>query len=258
MHKKGKILITKVKLLLCVIAVLLCNSCSLGDYNGEDIVETTSDVATANEIDVMLKAMSVIYEQTEIISNKIAIGQTIGINISNGGRCWSYIFNDGLLSGEIIIDIERSSNNSIIKKTVNCYSLKIHYYGDTWLKLFGTMIIDDATDKIITENFGYAGNMELFPKFTISSDYLFRQEEGCVISILPQSSGYCGGRQFGTYRHTVESAVKVDKATYNIVSGKIFVFSENTDEESPIEIEYSQTGRTVTYKGNTHRIYYNN
>jgi len=228
----------------------------------------TNDVVVATDIEVMMKSISVVYEKVESISAKLANGQAIGIEISDSGDYWSYIFNADLLFGKIIVGIDTNSNTGAIVKNIDCSNLKIRYSQNIWLKLFGTIIAEDinvnnedAIRRITTQNFGYNNDAIAFPKITINTDYTVkrknRAQQNDLLRILSQSSSNGKSELLGNYQQTITSDLQMDEATYNIIDGKMRIYVEKLGETLPVEVEYSETGRIVKYKGNEHKTYYN-
>ena len=264
MAETKKILITKMTLLLTAAMVLLCGACSLDKDNLTAAnVEATSDVIITNDIEITIKTLCIICEKVENISARIAGGQALGIEISDDGKQWSHVFDTELLSGKIIVDIEQSADNLAIIKNIDCSNLKIHYSDAIWLKLFGTIIVEDINedrDKVTTNGFGYNNNLVVLPQITINSDYRvarsIRSGTGHLVNVLAQGSSYGESKQLGTYSQTITSDLKIDETTYNIIAGKMIIYLENVSEINPIEVTYSATGRTIKYKGNENRTYY--
>jgi hypothetical protein len=268
MNKTKKILISKMQLLLLAVAILLCGACSLDDKFNAD-VETTPDVQITNEIEVTIKALSIIYDKVESITESISRGQSIDIEINSAGDKWSYSCNNAaeLLSGKITVDITENPTTKAKIKTIDCSKLKIRYYKDVWLRLFGTIIVEDidvnseyATRKITTTYFGYNNDMIMLPKITINSDYVVvsyvNSRHNYLVNILSRGSSSGDSKSLGSYRQTVTSTIRIDATTYNIVDGKMLIYVEKLNKEIPIEVEYSAEGRTVNYGDNAQRTYY--
>jgi len=266
MNRAKKILISKTKILLLAITFLLLGSCSLDDKFNADI-NLTNDVIIANDIEITVKTICIIYEKAEFISAKIASGQVIGVEINDSGDHWTYTFNTDLLHGKIIVDIDTNSNTGFIIKSIDCSNLKICYYQNLWIKLFGTIIVEDinennevATCKITTQNFGYNGETKMFPRITISTDYTVkrkvRAQQNDFLSILSQSSSNGKSESLGNYQQTITSNLKINETTYNIIGGKMLIYVDKLSQTVPVEVEYSEIGRTVKYRDNENITYY--
>jgi hypothetical protein len=264
--KVEKILTLKIKMLLLATIVLLCVSCSLGDDVFDVNVEISDEVMIVNEVEVTIKSISIIYDKIEKISSKIENGQAIDIEMNGTGDQWSYTFNTELLSGKVIVKLTQNSDTYGKIKTIECSNLKIHYFSNIWLKLFGKIIVEDfgvdgenATRKIATENFGYNNDLIMLPKITINSDYIVVKQnnrDNSLVNILPHSSSCGDSKLVGSYRQTIITNIKINESTYNIIAGKMVVFAETLGEETPIEVQYSTDGRTVKYKDNEQQTYY--
>ena len=265
MIKAKKILISKIKLLLSAVAILLCAACSLGDDVFDANVEISDDVMIVNEIEVAIKTISIIHDKIEIISSKIDNGQAIGVDINAAGNQWSYIFDTELLSGKVIVKLSQNPDTNNKIKTIECLGMKIHYFQGIWLKLFGTIIAEDinvngenTTCKITTENFGYNNDLMMLPQMTINFDYIATKpiRGDYLMNILSQSSSYGNSKVVGSYKQTIITNMKIDKSTYNIIAGKMLIYAEKLGETTPVEVNYSATGRTVKYKDNEQKTYY--
>ena len=268
MFKTKKILISKIKLLLLTVVVLLCGACSLDDKFDADL-ETTNDVKIANEIEVTVKTLSIIYDKVESITKNISDGRLTGIDINSTGDKWSCNFSNvaELLSGKVTVDITENPSTNAKIRTIDCSKLKIRYYKDVWLRLFGTIIVEDINEnneyairKIAATYFGYNNDAIMLPKITINSDYVVvkyvNSRHNYLVNILSHGSSYGDSKSLGSYRQLITSTIKIDETTYNIVDGKMFIYVKKLGEEMPVEVEYSAEGRTVKYDDNEQKTYY--
>ncbi|MDR3226099.1 MAG: hypothetical protein LBT56_00310 [Prevotellaceae bacterium] len=265
MKKSKQILMNNKLILMILVAVLFCVSCV--DENKFDVV-ATDDIIITNEIETTIKAIGVIYKEVESISTKIDNGQAIGVNINEDGSGWFYVFDSELLSGKIIVAYSQSINDNSKMKNVDCSKLKIRYYENTWLRLFGAFTIENRIieetnikNTIKTIDFGYTNDAGMLPEVTINSDYIieynFSQKNDYPKLIY---SGTSDGHSLllGDYKKTVTKNLEINTNTFNIVDGKIKITVNKLGENFPIEAEYTPTGRTIKYKGNEQSTYYSN
>jgi hypothetical protein len=267
MKKCKQILMNNKLILIIAAAVLFCASC-LDENKFDSEVVATDDVIITNEIETTIKAIGVIYKEVESISTKIDNGQAIGVDINADGSGWSYVFDSELLSGKVIVAYLQLTNDDNKVKNVDCSRLKIHYYENTWLRLFGAFTIENKIptqtsikNTIKTIDFGYTNDSGMLPEVTINSDYVieydFSQRNDYPKLIY---SGTSDGHSLllGDYKKSIIKNLEMNTNTLNIVDGKIKITVNKLGENFPIEAEYSATGRIIKYKGNEQSTYYSN
>jgi hypothetical protein len=266
--KNDKYVLQSKRLLFVMItAVLFCASCINDDFNPD--ANATEDVVIANEIETGIKAAGLICREVEMISEKMDMGQGIGVIINEARNEWEYSFNTDLLSGKIIVGYSEQNTTGSMIKNVDCSELKIHYYENIWMLLFGSFTIENIGTSskskkynIKTNEFGYAdAKKSKLPDITINSDYVadynFAQENVSAKFVF-SGSGYGTNQLSGGHKQSITKSIEIDMAKLQIINGKIIVTIDKYGETFPIEIEYSESGRTVTYKGRQQTIYYSN
>jgi hypothetical protein len=242
---------------------LFCISCV--DDKFDSNIAATEDVIIANEMEITLKAIGIIHKEVEAISAKIEIGQAIGVSINEENNGWEYTFNTDLLSGKVVVETPEQNTNSNKMKIVDCSKLKIHYYDDIWLRLFGSFITENiaATQintkhNITVSDFGHNNvNSAMIPDVTINFDNVVTYDFASS-QIIFSGSGNGHNQSSGNYSQSITESIKIVVSSFKIVDGKITIVLDKSGERFPIEIEYSELGRTVKYKGNTQTTYYNN
>jgi hypothetical protein len=266
--KNDKYILNIKQLLFTIITVfLLCVSCVNDEFDSN--VAVTEDIVIANEMEATMKAIEIIYREIENISEKMRMGVAIGVKINEEKNEWEYVFDTNLLSGKVVVGYSEQNAESSNIKNVDCSLLKIHYYENIWLRMFGSFTIEsmDATQgsknhRIQTKEFGYAdGNLSATPDIVVNSDYIINYtvtRESAAAQIIFSGSGYGYNKFSGSYRQTITENIKTDIKTFNIIDGKIVIIIDKYGEKLPVEIEYSELGRTVRYNGNEQITYYNN
>ncbi|MDR0419876.1 MAG: hypothetical protein LBH30_00245 [Prevotellaceae bacterium] len=250
-----------------IVIVLFCMSCVNDEFNLK--VNTTEEIVIANEMETTIKTIGAIYREVEIISENIKKGQAIGVIINEEENKWEYVFDTDLLSGKVAVEYfaQNTDNNEI--KNVDCSKLKIHYYENIWMRLFGSFTIENISVSqqskkygIYTEEFGYADvNSSTIPDIAVTSDYTvdyYSAQRNISGQIVFSGSGYGYNQLSGNHRHTITKDIKIDITTFNIIDGKMTVIIDKYGERFPVEIEYSESGRTVKHRDNEHNTYYSN
>jgi hypothetical protein len=247
--------------------ILFCESCINDEFNPD--INATESIVIANEIETGIKITGLICREVERISEKIKMGQAIGIIINEERNEWEYNFNTDLLSGKIVVEYsEQNIENSEIKN-VNCEKLKIHYYENIWLLLFGSFTIENIGTfpqikkyNVKTNEFGYTdAEKSNVPNITANSDYAVDynfNQENVPPKIVFSGSGYGKNQLSGNYKSSIIKNLEIEMSEFNILNGKINITIDKYGENFPIEVEYSKQGRTVTYKGKQQTTYYDN
>jgi hypothetical protein len=246
--------------------VLLCVSCV--DENFNPNIDATEDVIIANEIETNIKATGVVYKEVEAISEKMKLGQAIGVLINQERNEWEYTFDTDLLSGKIVVAYSEQNPDSEVR-TVDCSKLKIHYYENIWILLFGTIALENIKTlqeskkyNIQTTKFGYADikkskTSNIAENSDYFVDYNFPQEN---VSAKLAFSGSSNGQNqsSGAYKQKIIKDIVIDLHTLKIIDGKMNIIIDRYGENFPIEVEYSKSGRTVKYRGNEQTTSYDN
>ncbi|MDR1347420.1 MAG: hypothetical protein LBJ63_03185 [Prevotellaceae bacterium] len=257
------------RLLFAVIAmVFCCVSCVKDEFDSK--IALQEDVVIANEIEAVIKTIGVISKEVEDISDRLKIGIAIGVIVNEEENKWESVFDTYLLSGKIAVEYLEQNTNSNEMKNVDCSGLKIQYYKNIWMQLFGSFTMENMNSVsnqgkkygIHTEDFGYTDtSLSSVPDIVVNSDYVIDYNfarENVPAQMIFSGSGYGYNKLSGNYKHTITENIKTDIKTFNIVDGKIIIIIDKYGEKFPVEIEYSQSGRTVKYRGNEQTTYYSN
>jgi hypothetical protein len=245
--------------------VLLCVSCV--DENFNPYIDATEDIIITNEIETNIKAISVVYKEVETISENMKLGQALGVLINEERNEWEYNFDTDLLSGKIVVAYSEQNVDSEIKN-VDCSNLKIHYYENIWIMLFGSLFLENIGTSqqnkkysIKTIKFGYADiSISKTPNIADNSDYIVNYnfaKENVSAKLSLSGSSYGQNQSSGNYHQEVTDII-IDITTLKIISGKMNIIIDKYGENFPIEVEYSKSGRTVKYRGNTQTTNYDN
>ncbi|MDR2292037.1 MAG: hypothetical protein LBE11_01005 [Prevotellaceae bacterium] len=253
---------------MMIAIILFCVACKNDEFNTD--VNTTEDVVIANEIETSIKAAGLICREVEIISEKMKNGQAIGVIIHEERNEWEYNFNTDLLSGKIIVGYSEQNITDSEIKNVDCSNLQIHYYENIWMLLFGSFTIENVGNisseskkyKIKTDGFGYSdAKKSNVPDITVNSDYVadynFAQEN-IPAKLVFSGSGYGKNQLSGNHKQSITKDIEIELSEFKIIGGKINITIDKYGETFPIEVEYSESGRTVTYKGRQQTTYYKN
>ncbi|MDR2127064.1 MAG: hypothetical protein LBP63_09580 [Prevotellaceae bacterium] len=264
--KSDKYILRIKQLIFIVITItLFCVSCVNDDFNPN--VNLTEDVVIANEIETSIKATGIICREVEIISDKMKMGQALGVIINEERNEWEYDFNADLLSGKVVVGYPEQNENGNETKNIDCSKLKIHYYENIWIFMYGSLSMENigtyAGDKkynIKTKEFGYADTEKsTVPNIMANSeyvaDYILEQENEQVI-FSGSSDGY--NQLSGDYKQSITKNIVIEMPAVKIIKGKMNISIDKYGENFPIEVEYSEQGRTIKYKGYMKTTYYDN
>ncbi|MDR1199453.1 MAG: hypothetical protein LBK94_10690 [Prevotellaceae bacterium] len=267
--KNDKYIFNIKRLLFAVTAmVLCCMSCVRDEFDSK--IALQEDVVIANEIEAIIKTIGVVSKEVEDISDRMKIGIAIGVIVNEEENKWESMFDTYLLSGKIAVEYFEQNTNANEMKNVDCSKLKIHYYENIWMQLFGSFTIENMGSVsnqgkkygIHTKEFGYTDvNLSSVPDIAVNSDYVIDYNfarENASAQVIFSGSGYGYNKLSGNYKHTITENIKTDIKTFNIVDGKIIIIIDKYGEQFPVEVEYSRSGRTVKYRGNEQTTNYSN
>ncbi|MDR2064266.1 MAG: hypothetical protein LBP85_00945 [Prevotellaceae bacterium] len=266
--KNDKYIFKPKQLLFTTITIVLfCASCIRDEFNPD--IDATEDIVIANEIETCIKITGLICREVEIISEKMQMGQAIGVIINEERNEWEYNFNTDLLSGKIVVEHSGQNIDGNGIKKVDCAKLKIHYYENIWLLLFGSFTIENIGTsskskkyKVKTSEFGYMdAEKSKVPNIATNSDYVADynfDQENVPAKIVFSGSSYGKNQLSGNYKQSITKNIEIEMSELQILNGKMNISIDKYGKAFPIEVEYSKQGRTVTCKGKKQTTYYNN
>jgi hypothetical protein len=239
---------------VAALSIISCNKVP------EPINYTPQATLAIDIADLMRNGLFEIFAYEEIVSTKIANGETLDdvITVNKDGSDnvtgWEATFSGReVLGGKIKVVYEPLTDGAI--RHINCSEMTVPYRNS---KLFGTITVEDdltsATETVRRVTTSLFGIGKTTNEFYLNANYRFdckwnspSQMSECKIS--GESSGYHA--YYLDFIQLINSDLNVGMNTY-FTAGSMVLYADGIgDGILPIEVEFSPTTIVVRYNGET-------